>query len=101
MTLTPQEANLARECAALRTEDGAPTEDIIAILVRLVPDFDIVAFRRIAGGRQWYVPSLRRQSMEEAKEAIRRDPCRDYKVVSRRYKVSVALVYEVWNERAG
>ena len=99
MTLTPQEANLARECAALRTEDGAPTEDIIAILVRLVPDFDIVAFQRVAGGRQWYVPSPRKQAAAEKRAAIRADPCRDYKVVSRRYHVSIALVYEAWNEK--
>ena len=91
------EVNSTREVV----KEALRAEDILQILQALVPDFDIVAFQRVAGGRQWYVPSLRRQSMEEAKEAIRRDPCRDYKVVSRRYKVSVALVYEVWNERAG
>jgi len=83
------------------TAENPRPEDILQILQALVPDFDVEAFCKIAGGWQWYVPTMRYRSLAAAKEAIRRDPCRDYKVVSRRYKVSVALVYKVWNERIG
>jgi hypothetical protein len=51
-------------------------------------------------GRPLYLRTRRKRDMTEVKEAIRRDPCRDYKVVSRRYRVSVAVVYRVWNEKA-
>jgi Mor family transcriptional regulator len=96
--LTPQQATLAQECGTLGPET---TEDIIAILVRMCPGFDVVAFQQVAGGRRWYVPSPQRRSLAERRAAIRSDPCRDYKVISRRYGVSVALVYEVWNEKTG
>ena len=76
-------------------------ENILDILKTLCPDLDLEAFQAVAGGRQWYVPSTRRQSMARTRELIRLDPCRDYKVIMRRYKVSVALVYSVWNEKTG
>lgn len=75
------------------------TQDIFAILEQISPGFDREAFQRLAGGRQWYVPSLRVEDQRAVREAIRRDPCRDYKVVSRRYRVSPTTVYDVWNER--
>jgi DNA invertase Pin-like site-specific DNA recombinase len=51
-------------------------------------------------GRQLYLKTERRRKMVEVREAIRRDPCRDYRVVARRYRVSVAVVYRAWNEKA-
>ena len=75
--------------------------DILEILQQLCPGIDLVALQQVAGGRQWYIPSLGPRTRAERREAIRRDPCRDYKIVSRRYQASIALVYSVWNEKAG
>lgn len=49
-------------------------------------------------GRVLYIRTRRKRVIDETKDAIRRDPCRDYRVVARRYHVSVTLVYSVWNE---
>jgi Mor family transcriptional regulator len=74
------------------------TDDLLALLRELYPDLDIEPLQARAGGRKWYIPSPRRRLMAEKKALIRRDPCRDYKVIKRRYCVSVALIYSVWNE---
>lgn len=76
----------------------ADTDDLLAILKEIYPDFDLEAFQARAGGRQWYIPSPRRRVMAEKKALIRLDPCRDYKIVMRRYSVSMGLIYKVWNE---
>ena len=83
------------------TDPTTRPESILEILVRLYPGIDTTALAQVAGGRQWYIPSTRPMEQTEKREAIRRDPCRDYKVVSRRYHCSVALVYEAWNQKAG
>jgi Mor family transcriptional regulator len=81
------------------TDTATRPENLLEILQRLYPGLDLTALAQVAGGRQWYIPSPRPMEQAEKREAIRRDPCRDYKVVSRRYHCSVALVYEVWGER--
>ncbi len=77
------------------------SEAFFADLQRLaVGEITLEAFYDHWAGRPIYLRTRRAKTMAEIKEAIRRDPCRDYKVVSRRYRVSVAVVYRVWNEKA-
>jgi hypothetical protein len=77
------------------------TENFLDIIRELDPDFPVEALQVIAGGRRWWIPSATPLEFERKKEAIRQDPCRDYRVVARRHKVGVRLVYLVWNEKAG
>ena len=75
------------------------TEDILTILLRLSPRLDVDALLREAGGRLWYLPSPKPLEWAEARDAIRKDPCTDARVVARRYRVSISTVYRAWNER--
>ena len=99
MTLTPQESNLARECASLRTDAGGVAEDIEAILIMLDPNFDVMAFRRIAGGRRWWVQSARAEDQAMVRQAVLDDPSGDMQDVARRHHVPVSTVYFWRNQR--
>ena len=88
--LTQQDVTLAKECGALGPET---TEDVEAILVRLHPGFDVATFRRVAGGRLWYVPSPRVEERAKIREAVLSDPSGDVKEVARRHQVSISTVY--------
>lgn len=80
------------------------TQDIgiLTILERLAAgELDVQGVLLLAGGRSWYLPVVPKRDMAAIKEAIRRDPCRDYKILKRRYKVSVGTIYNAWNEKTG
>ena len=91
--LTHQEVALAKECGTL---GSSTTEDIIAILVRMCPGFDVEAFLRVAGGRQWYVPTPGRAKIQARYLAILSFPSRNYKVVADEFGVSKNVVYRAW-----
>lgn len=69
------------------------TENIVDIIKRISPTFDVEALLHLAGGHAWYIP---KRDFDSVRQQIRADPCRDYRVISRRYAVSPAFVYEVW-----
>lgn len=73
------------------------TDDILTILQQLCPDLDVEAFLIIAGGRQWYVPTVHSYRRVRRYRAILAFPSRDYKVVSHHLGCSVGMVYRAWN----
>ncbi len=93
--LTPQEVALTKECATLGPGN---TEDIEAILVRLHPGFDVQAFRLVAGGRLWYVPSPSTTARAARRQAVLADPSGDVREVARRHHVSLSTVYAWRNQ---
>ena len=71
---------------------------VVDILKALAPDLDMEAFLTQVGGRSWYLVRPCKRDMAAIKDQIRLDPCRDYKVIRERYRVSTRTIYEVWNE---
>ena len=97
MTLTPQESSLARERGDL---GSGTTEDILTILVRVCPGFDVEAFLLIAGGRQWYVPTAHSYRRTRRYVAIIQDRRTDAHALARDHHVSVCTIYRAWRSGA-
>jgi Mor family transcriptional regulator len=73
-------------------------EDIIQILDRLAAgEINVEQLLEQYGGRQWYLPTLRRFHLTRRYQAILQFPSRDYKVVARHFNVSIGVVYRAWN----
>lgn len=74
-------------------------ESLLDIILLIQPDFPISQLKRRAGGQRWWIPSDRPDEMAEKRAAIQADPCRDYRVIARRYGVSIRTVYNAWKAR--
>jgi len=75
------------------------SDSILDIIRKISPDFPVEELLKQAGGREWYLPAHRRD-FKAIRQAIKADPCRDYRTIARKYKVSITLVYSVWREPA-
>lgn len=77
------------------------TESVVDIIKRISPDFPVETLLRECGGRRWWIPPVNdRPDYQAIREAIQSDPCRDWRVIMRRYGVSRGFVYAVWNRAA-
>ena len=76
------------------------TESVLDIIKRLSPDFPVEDLLRECGGRLWWFPSHTRRDYRAIRRAIKADPCRDWRIIMRRYQVSRGFVYSVWNDAA-
>lgn len=65
------------------------TESVVDIIKRISPEFPIDQLLRAA---PWLMP----RDFHEIKRAIKADPCRNWRVVARRYQVSRRTVYRAW-----
>ena len=71
--------------------------DILQTLERLAAgEINVEQLLETCGGRQWYLPTLRRYHQVQRHRAIVRFPSRDYKVVARHFGVSIGVVYRAW-----
>jgi Mor family transcriptional regulator len=75
---------------------SAPTETVMEIIRKIDPTFPIEQLIALAGGKAWYIPVDRRDFML-LRQQIKADPCRDWKVLMRRYQVSRGFIYSVWS----
>ena len=76
------------------------TDDILQILQQLCPDLDVEAFLLVAGGRQWYVPTVHSYRRVRCYKAIIQDRRTDAHALAKDYHVSVCTVYRVWRSGA-
>lgn len=77
------------------------TDSVIDVILRLDPTFPVVDLVEICSGRVWRVPHssehLReRLRLERVRREIKADPCRDIRVITKRYSVSRPFVYRIW-----
>lgn len=71
-------------------------ESILEILQRLAGREGVEQLLALAGGRQWYLPTLGSFRRMTRYRAICSFPSRDYKVVARHFRVSERTVFRAW-----
>ena len=76
------------------------SESVLDIIKRISPEFPVEVLLRECGGRLWWVPSTRKPDYAAIRLAIKSDPCRDWRVLVRRYQVSRGFIYSVWRSAA-
>lgn len=69
------------------------TESVVDIIRKIDPSFPVDTLLAEAGGRAWYIP---KRDFEGVRLQILADPCREIRVIARRYRVSRQFVYRVW-----
>ena len=73
------------------------TDDILQILERLAKgEINVEQLLQIAGGRQWYLPTVHSYRRVRRYRAIIQDRRTDAAALAKDYHVSVRTVYRAW-----